>query len=312
MEVGVTAESNLLHRVAARIDERVNGSVQRDSENNTGAVSYDVPSAHQYLVPADFLPYPKDYFHPLTGCNPNTEEEAERLWPYRKNRRTDGLSDRSMPDGRAMLLEIQATRDSLRTFVVSKLKDGFRQVARQKNILMPGRSSHPVTLSDIRDYLIHLPYNEDNKQAVYELVHKFHRDRSWLATVIDEWLYKNKMYLLKQTKPQFNENNKRTRNSPTDRGGFSAVGRSAKSQTVGGLMIPMLKKAGWSVSLTEGQSNENKYVKYWFKPREMYYVVTRKTMDDQRNDEGPNQVSLCRNNYPFKSVLSLLMLVVVY
>ena len=46
-------------------------------------------------------------------------------------------------------------------------------------------------------------------------------------------------------------------------------------------MIPMLKKAGLSISLTEGQSQENQYEKFWFTSKEMYYVVTWKTQESE-------------------------------
>ena len=252
-------------------------------QNNRGTTDND-PAGRVY--PPDFLPYPKDYFHPLSGCIPNSTKDAERLWQYRKNRNTDGLSDR--PDGAKMLREIQQTRESLRKFVVDRYKDGIRDIARDKGLLMPGRTSHPVTLSDVRDILMTLECTKENMNLVYELVYQFHRERSWLAKVIDAWLWENKMYMLKQTKPMYNKDNKRTRNSLTDRGGFSAVGRSAKSQAVGGLMAPMLRKAEWSLSLTEGQSSDNMYKKFWYKPKEMFYLVTQK----QDKTVNPGEESL--------------------
>ena len=228
------------------------------------------------LYPADFLPYPKDYFNPLSGKNPNSAKDAELLWQYRKNRNTDGLSDRTVPDGDAMLEEIQNTRDSLRAFIVVKYTEKICDIAEEMNLTLLGKTSKPVTLADMRAVLVKMEFNQENMNLVYELVHRFHRDRSWLTSIIDSWLFTNKMYLLKQTKPKYNENNKRTRISQYDRGGFSAVGRSAKSQTVGGLMIPMLKHAGWSLSLTTGQSNDKEYKKFWYNRNEMFYLVTSK------------------------------------
>ena len=119
---------------SVRNNAQQNGAPTRNLQAATGTLPNDV-NQQACMYPADFLPYPNDYFHPLTGCN-------------RKNRQTDGLSDRSIPDGAKMLEEIQATRESLRTDVLNEFKKGICEVAREKDLSMRGRSASPVHLVD--------------------------------------------------------------------------------------------------------------------------------------------------------------------
>ena len=233
------------------------------------------PTTSTAQRPVRLLEYPRDFFNKETGAGPSTPEEAERLWIYRKNRRTDGLADTEEPNGRMMLEEIKAIRESLRAFISESYNEGIISRARELNIRMKDSNSYPVHQSDFRKILNGLQSTSENHRLVFELVHSFHKDRHWLADSIDKWLLREGMCLLPQQKPKFVDG-KRTRICPTDRGGFSAIGRSAKSQAVAGLMVPMLQHAGWSISLTKGQCKNNNYErKVRYNNSTFFYVVVR-------------------------------------
>ena len=224
----------------------------------------------------ELLVYPRNFFNRNSGAGPANDEQAKRFWMYRKARRRDGLADtEEEPDGNAMLQEIKQIRDSLREYIFECYMEGIRDRAKNMNILIKGQSSHPTTIADFRDLLNEMESTLENQRKVIELVHLFHRDRHWLSSAIDKWMLREGMCLAPLQKPKYVDG-KRTRSCPTDRGGFSAVARSAKSQIVGGFMAPMLRNAGWSVSLTKGQGKKNSYehrVKY--NESLSYYVVVR-------------------------------------
>ena len=224
--------------------------------------------------PRVLLEYPRNFFNPTNGAGPTTEEQACRLWMYRKARRTDGLADTdTLPDGKLMLQEIQEIRDSLRAHIKKTYEDSIRTRAKEMDVRMPGKASFPHTIQDFRKILNELTSTPDNERMVFELVHQFHKDRHWLAAAIDQWFDNEGMVLLPQQKPKF-VNGKRTRTCPTDRGGFSAVARSAKSAVVGSLMSPMLCNAGWSISLTKGQGKNHSYEKkVRYNQSTFFYVV---------------------------------------
>ena len=246
----------------------------RDNRTNNDLRSSVSSQNTQTHIP--LLEYPRNFFHQETGAGPNTPEEAKLLWMYRKNRRQDGLADTEEANGEAMITEIKKIRESLRAHILETYNEGIGQRARELNILIPGKASHPVTTLDFRNILNELECTPDNQRLVFELVHQFHKDRHWLANAIDKWFLKEGMCLMPQQKAKF-VNGKRTRLCPTDRGGFSAVARSAKSQVVAGLMVPMLRNAGWSVALTKGQSKKNNYeTKVRYNASTHFYVVNQK------------------------------------
>ena len=222
------------------------------------------------------LEYPRNFFDRQSGAGPANEEQAKRFWMYRKARRMDGLADtEEEPDGKAMMLEIKQIRDSLREFVFNSYMDGLQIQAKKMNLLIKGQSSHPVTLLDFRTLLNELESTAENQRLVFELIHLFSKDRHWLAAVIDKWMLQEGMCLAPLQKAKF-INGKRTRSCPTDRGGFSAVARSAKSQIVGGLMSSMMRNAGWSVSLTKGQGKNNSYEdRVNYSVSHFFYVVVK-------------------------------------
>ena len=277
----VVAVSTISHR---NHDEQQ--SYDNDSHNHTeprltsvarGNVSANqVSEAGNSVMNEHFLEYPRNFFHCKIGVGPKTAEQAARLWMYRKNRPRDGLADtESEPDGEAMLLEIKEIRDSLRMFICSTYMDGIRSRAKDLNLMIPGQSSFPTSLLDFRTILNKLESTMESQILAFELVRLFHKDRHWLSTAIDKWMLREKMFLTPIQKPKY-VNGKRTRSCPTDRGGFSAVGRSAKSQIVASLMVPMLRNAGWSVALTKGQGKKNSYEhKVKYNEAQSFYVVVR-------------------------------------
>ena len=174
-----------------------------------------------------------------------------------------------------MLEEIKEMRESLRAHIFESYNEGIIERAQELNILIPNSNSFPVHQADFRKVLNGLESTPDNHRTVFELVHLFHKDRHWLADSIDKWLLQEGMCLLPQQKPKF-VNGKRTRICPTDRGGFSAIARSAKSQAVAALMVPMLRNAGWSISLTKGQCKNNNYErKVKYNNSIFFYVVVQ-------------------------------------
>ena len=57
---------------------------------------------------------------------------------------------------------------------------------------------------------------------VYDVFHKFHRDRFWIANVIDKWFEREKMMLEGEVRIQ-KHNGKCAKFFATDRGGFTSV-----------------------------------------------------------------------------------------
>ena len=75
---------------------------------------------------------------------------------------------------------------------------------------------------------------------VYEVIHKFHRDRFWIANVADKWFEREKMMLEGEVRIQ-KENGKCAKFFATDRGGFTAIARTVKGQLVKSYMLHMLR-----------------------------------------------------------------------
>ena len=74
---------------------------------------------------------------------------------------------------------------------------------------------------------------------VYDVIHKFHRDRFWIADAVDKWFESEKMMLEGEVWIQ-KENGKCANFFATDRGGFTAVARAVKAQLVKSYMLHML------------------------------------------------------------------------
>ena len=74
---------------------------------------------------------------------------------------------------------------------------------------------------------------------VYDVFHKFHRDRFWIANAVNKWLEREKMMLEGEVQIQ-KDNGKYAKLFATDRGGFTAVARAVKAQLVKSYMLHML------------------------------------------------------------------------
>ena len=74
---------------------------------------------------------------------------------------------------------------------------------------------------------------------VYDVFHKFHRDRFLIANVIDKWFQCEKMMLESELRTQ-EQNGKCEKFYATDRSGFSSVAQTVKAQIMKSYMLPML------------------------------------------------------------------------
>ena len=66
---------------------------------------------------------------------------------------------------------------------------------------------------------------------VYDVFHKFHRDRFWIAYAIDKWFEREKMMLEGEGRIQ-KQNGKCAKFFATDRGGFTSVAYDSKCGVV--------------------------------------------------------------------------------
>ena len=80
----------------------------------------------------------------------------------------------------------------------------------------------PVTLVNIKRIIRRLTNNPRNQAMVYDVFHKFHRDRFWMANTIDKWFQHEKM-MLESVIQTHKQNGKCEKFYASDRGGFSSV-----------------------------------------------------------------------------------------
>ena len=197
------------------------------------------------------LPYPKDFFNPLNGSGPKNEEEARTLWQYRKARPSGGLVDVCpVGGGFEMLAEVAALRRSLHTFVLTKFVACARTEAEQWGVTLPTTNAQVVTEKDLVVALGALQQTEgsrDAEQKAYMVAFHFHRERTWLAQVVDDWCKEKNVTIVFPDK-RGGESEKLTRQHQSDRGGFGVVARHAKSQMVKRLMRGMLSRAHWCIA----------------------------------------------------------------
>ena len=131
---------------------------------------------------------PKKYFDRITGGLPKDEGAASCLWPYRKARQNNGSGIANMvsADGEAMLNEMKDIRESLRSFIVDQFLADMRQMATHSEMKIESNVEVPVTPADFKKILRRLINNPRNQGKVYDVFHKFHRDRFWIANAIDK------------------------------------------------------------------------------------------------------------------------------
>ena len=111
---------------------------------------------------------------------------------------------------------------------------------------------------------------------VYDVFHKFHRERLWIANAIDKWFQREKMMLEGEIWTQ-KQNGKCEKFFATDQGGFSSVAQTVNAQIVKSYMLPMLRKAGWCIatSYRKTESTKTAYTKIELPDcKDHYYMVT--------------------------------------
>ena len=131
----------------------------------------------------------------------------------------------SVDDGE-MLNEMKDIRVSLQRFIMDEILADMRQMARRSGMQIQSNAEVPVTPSDFKK-ILWLINNPRNQKMVYDVIHKFHRDRFWIADAVDKWFESEKMMLEGEVRIQ-KENGKCANFFATDRGGFTAVARAVK------------------------------------------------------------------------------------
>ena len=94
---------------------------------------------------------------------------------------------------------------------------------------------------------------------VYHVVHKFHRDRFWIANAVDKWFQREKMMYEGEVWIQ-KENGKCAKVFATDRGGFTVIARAVKAQLMKSYMLHMLRNTGWCIVTTYRKTESTKTV----------------------------------------------------
>ena len=241
---------------------------------------------------SEFLRFPRNCFDRITGGLPKDEEAASCLWGYRKGRPNNGSGNADLvsADGGAMLKEMKEIRESLRRFVMDEFLADMRMMARRSGMQIQSNAEVPVTPSDFKKILRWLSNNPRNQKIVYDVIHKFHRDRFWIANAVDKWFEREKMMLEGKVRIQ-NENGKCAKFFATDCGGFTAVARTVKAQLVKLYMLHMLRNAGWCMATTYRKTKTTKmvYTKIQLQGcKDHYYVVTMSSKPSLRKECIPS------------------------
>lgn len=195
------------------------------------------------LMGVNLLEYPRDFFHHKTGCAPKTHAEAALFWQYRLSRPTNGLSDRTPPNGKTMKEEMLYLRSQLRDFIGKEFFCMVRDAARELELKTPDTDEYPYLYKDVKSAIGELENTPYNQRRMFELVYKFHKNRNWQASAIDEWFRRKNMVL----KPS--EKTASGRVYSDQRGGFSAVARYAKSQIIMKFMNHLYTVKNWRIAI---------------------------------------------------------------
>ena len=209
-------------------------------------------------------------------------DDVSRFWGYRKSRPTTqtGNADRTF-DKEEMVLEMREMKHSLRNFIMERYWEDVRaEASKHSSLFMKGTEISPVSPTDIKRSFGRLQLNEVNQDVVYEVAHKFHRDRTWLAKKIDMWFVQENMELMDATPVEPGDSgSKKHKTYHQARGSFGVVARAGKSQAVTALMDHMLSKAGWCLATANQKSKEKEYGSKLFakgNKKHFYYVVKQK------------------------------------
>ena len=241
---------------------------------------------------SEFLRYPRNFFDRITGALPKDEEAASCLWAYRKGRPNNGSGNADLvsADGGAMLKEMKDIRESLQRFVMDEFLAHMRIMARRSGMQIQSNAEVPVTPSDFKKILRWLINNPRNQKMVYDVVHKFHRHRFWIANVVDKWFECEKMMLEGEVRIQ-KENGKCAKFFATDRGGFTAVAQAVKAQLMKSYMLHMLRNVGWCIATTyrKNETTKTVYTKIKLQDcKDHYYVVTMSSKQSLRKECIPS------------------------
>ena len=237
---------------------------------------------------SEVLRYPRNFFDRIAGGLPKDEEAASCLWGYRKSRPNNGSGNADLvsANGGAMSKEMTDIRESLRRFVMDEFLADMRIMARRSEMKIQSNAEVPVTPRDFKTILRWLCNNPRNQKMVYDVVHKFHRDRFWIANAVDKWFEREKMMLEGEVRIQ-KENGKCAKFFDTDRGGFTVVARTVKAQLVKSYMLHMLRNAGWCIATTYRKTETTKtvYTKIKLQDcKDYYYVVTMSSKSSLRKE----------------------------
>ena len=71
----------------------------------------------------------------------------------------------------------------------------MHQMSRRSGMQIQLNAEVPETPSDFKKILQWLINNPGNQKMVYDVVHKFHRDRFWIADTVNKWFEREKMML---------------------------------------------------------------------------------------------------------------------
>ena len=241
---------------------------------------------------SEFLRYPRNFFDRITGAHPKDEEAGTCLWAYREGRPNNGSGNADMVsvDGAAMLNEMKEIRESLRRFVMDDFLADMRQMASRSGMQIQSNAEVPVTPSDFKKILRWLINNPRNQKMVYDFVHKFHRDRFWIANAVDKWFEREKMMLEGEAQIQ-KENGKCAKFFAIDCGGFTAIARAVKEQVVKSYMLHMLRNTGWCIATTYRKTETTKTVYTKIKLpdcKDYYYMVTMSSKQSLRKQCIPS------------------------
>ena len=98
----------------------------------------------------------------------------------------------------------------------------MRQMPKLSEMKIESNAEVPVTPVDFKGIIGRLTNNPRNQAMVYDVFHKFHRDRFWIAHAIDKCFQCEKVMLEGEIRTQ-KQNGKCEKFFATDRGGFSSV-----------------------------------------------------------------------------------------
>ena len=160
----------------------------------------------------------------------------------------------------------------------------MRQMARHLEMQIQSNAEVPVTPSDFKKILRWLINNPRNQTMVYDVFHKFHRDRFCIANAVDKRFELEKMMLEGEVWIQ-KENGKCAEFFATDCGGFTAVARAVKAQLVISYMLHMLRNTGCCIATTYRKTETTKTVYTKIKLpdcNDRYYVVTMSSKQSSR------------------------------